>query len=86
MKEIIKDEKYWNGVLQMRYAADNMGTKDPKVELDYIKIQLKTGAIDYDEARDLAKPYLEDLNNRMKKIAKKFGKTHYNVSFVGYMR
>lgn len=57
-----------------------------KIKLDEIKILLKQGAIDYDKAKEMAIEPLKVLNEEMEKIAKKFGRKHKLVSFIGLMR
>ena len=54
--------------------------------LNEIKILLKTGQIDYDEARIKAQPILDLMNKKGEVIAKKFGKKYSKISFTGFMR
>jgi hypothetical protein len=57
-----------------------------KIKLDEIKILLKTGKIDFDEAKEQAKEPLKALNEEMEKIAKAFGRKHYKIVFTSFMR
>jgi len=55
-------------------------------KLEEIKILLKTGQIDYDQAEEMARASLLELNARMEVIAKKFNKKSRLVTFSGFMR
>ena len=55
-------------------------------KLEEIKMLFKSGQIDYDQAKDMAKEPLKILNEEMEKIARKFGRVHKNVNFINFMR
>lgn len=57
-----------------------------RAELDAIKVQLCYGVIDYEEARELAEPWLEKLNARAKEVAKKYHKSFHAFTFAEIMR
>lgn len=61
-------------------------TFTPKQILDEIKCQLKTGKIDYDQAKDFASAPLAQLNDEMKVKSKEMGFKHYPVTFAKFMR
>ena len=44
------------------------------------------GIISYDEAKELAKPILEEMNIKGKEIAKKYGKKFIKFTLTGFMR
>jgi hypothetical protein len=44
--------------------------------------QRKRSGEDYEKLKKEAKPYLELINEEAKKIAKKFGKKHYEIKFT----
>lgn len=55
-------------------------------KLNEIKYLLKTNQISYEKAKEKSKPYFVELNKKMVLIAKKFNKTHHQVSFISFMR
>jgi hypothetical protein len=55
-------------------------------KLTEIKILLKTGQIDYEEAKEMSKPYFDKVNQKIKEISKKFNKSPSLISFGGFMR
>lgn len=57
-----------------------------RIELEQIKALLKTGQVDYSEAKKMAKPHLEVMNEELEKIAKEFGGKTRKVTFTGFMR
>lgn len=57
-----------------------------KLKLDEIKYLLKTGQIDYDEAKEKAKRPLEEMNEEIVRISKEHNMRPRKVSFAGYMR
>ena len=57
-----------------------------RAELDAIRVQLCYGVITYDEAEELAKPWLEKLNAKGKEVAKRYGKKFHAFTFTEIMR
>lgn len=57
-----------------------------RAELDAIRVQLCYGVITYDEAEELAEPWLERLNAKAKEVAKKYGKKFHAFTFIEIMR
>jgi len=55
-------------------------------KLKEIKILLKTGQITYDEAKSMAIPYIEKVNEKIKLIAKRFKSSPRLISFSLFMR
>jgi hypothetical protein len=58
----------------------------PIEELDLIKLRLYSKEINYKQAKFLAKPYVDIINNKAKEIAKKYNMKPKLVSFSGIMR
>ncbi|MCX6701726.1 MAG: hypothetical protein NTX96_00835 [Candidatus Zambryskibacteria bacterium] len=55
-------------------------------KLKEIRILLKTGQITYDEAKKMAKPYIDGANQKIKVISKRFKKAPSLISFTSFMR
>jgi hypothetical protein len=55
-------------------------------ELEKIRSAFRSSRIEYDEAKRMAEPYLKVLNNEGYKVAQKFGKKHYTITFTSFMR
>lgn len=51
-----------------------------------IKMMYMKGDIDYDEAKRLATPFMEEMDRQGREIAKKHGKKFPGVSFAHLMR
>ncbi|MCR4715198.1 MAG: GNAT family N-acetyltransferase [Treponemataceae bacterium] len=51
-----------------------------------IRMWLRSGAITYEHAQKLAKPHLDAMNERSRKIAKKCGAKYRAISFSSFMR
>lgn len=47
---------------------------------------LNLGQITYAEAKEKAKPILDEINAKSKEIAKKYGRSHRNLTFEEIMR
>jgi len=45
-------------------------------ELANIDLWVKTGAIDFDKAKEMAKPHIDAINEKSSEIAKKHGVKH----------
>lgn len=58
----------------------------PMLKLKEIKILLKSGQISFDEAKTRAEEPLKELNERMAKISKKYGRKPREIGFVSIMR
>lgn len=54
--------------------------------IDVIKSQMMLSHITIEEAKELAKPYLEEINKRAKEIAKEYGKKFYPITFTNVSR
>ena len=63
-----------------------MTSLEHKQEMDNIKMWLHTGAISYDRAREMAKPHLDAMNEKAKKIAKRLGVKPRLINFSSFMR
>ena len=59
---------------------------DEVAKLQEIKVLLKTGQITYDEAKDMAEPYIEEINDKIKDISKKLKMSPKLISFSSFMR
>ena len=55
-------------------------------ELRNIDLWLKMGAIDYNKARDMAKPHINAINEKSRMIAIKHGVKTRQVSFYNFVR
>ena len=55
-------------------------------QLEIIKHLLKSGQMNYDDAKKEAEIPLRELNIKASKIAEKYGKKHYPFSFAKLMR
>ena len=55
-------------------------------ELRNIDLWLKMGAIDYDKAKEMAKPHINAINDKSKEIAKKHGIKPRLVGFHDFIR
>jgi hypothetical protein len=55
-------------------------------ELRNIDLWLKMGAIDYNKAKDMAKPHINAINEKSRMIAKKHGEKPRLVSFYNFVR
>lgn len=58
----------------------------PIDEIQLIKLSLMSKEITYDEAKKLAKPFIDIINNKSKEIAKKYNQKCRKVTFSGLMR
>ncbi|MDZ4726187.1 MAG: hypothetical protein SH817_08515 [Leptospira sp.] len=70
-------------------SPDNLSgdsLEDIHYQLKLIKLMLLSGEIDYERAKEKAKPYIEILNAKANIIARKYGKQFYPISFLGFMR
>ncbi|MSU74827.1 hypothetical protein EXS57_03595 [Candidatus Kaiserbacteria bacterium] len=57
-----------------------------RAKIGEIRTKLLLGAVTYDEARDLAEPYIQRMNKRGIKISKKFGLKFKPIIFRSLMR
>jgi len=55
-------------------------------KITVIKGKLAYDYIDYDDAKKLAKPLIDKLNERSEVVAKQFGKKHKPFTFTGIFR
>jgi polyhydroxyalkanoate synthesis regulator phasin len=55
-------------------------------ELINIDLWLKMGAIDYDQAKEMAKPHINAINEKSKEIAKKHGIKPRLMGFHNFVR
>ena len=55
-------------------------------KLQEIKILFKSGQITYDNAKMMAGPYIDRVNQKIVLISKKFKKSPYLISFGSFMR
>lgn len=56
-----------------------------KGELSAIKLRLDYGRITFDEAQVEAQPIIDDMNEVVKTVAKKFNKKPYKFTFIGLL-
>lgn len=55
-------------------------------ELRNIDLWLKIGAIDFDKAKEMAKPHIDAINEKSREIAKKHGVKPRLVGFHNFVR
>jgi hypothetical protein len=55
-------------------------------ELRNIDLWVKMGAIDYDRAKEMARPHVEAINKKAAEIAKKHGVRAKKVYFHNFVR
>ena len=55
-------------------------------ELQNIDYWLKIGAIDYDKAKEMAKPHIDAINQKSREIAKKYNAKPRLVGFHNFIR
>jgi len=55
-------------------------------ELRNIDLWVKMGAIDFEKAKEMAKPHIDAINNKSKEIAKKHGVKPRLVGFHNFVR
>lgn len=55
-------------------------------ELRNIELWMKTGAISYERAKEMAKPHIDALNEKAKEIGKKYGMKPRLITFASFMR
>lgn len=48
--------------------------------------RFKTGQITYDQCRAELQPIVDEMNEKAREIAKKFGKKHHNFNITSLMR
>lgn len=60
--------------------------RDFRGEIETIRMDMDNGRITYEEARVLAQPIITEMNERVAKIAKQFGKKPKAFTFNYLMR
>jgi len=55
-------------------------------KLKEVKILLKSGQIDYDQAMEMAKPLLQKINEKVIEISKEHKRKPKLITFIGFMR
>lgn len=55
-------------------------------KIEDIKTRLNYGYIGYDQAKEEAQPFIDEMNKRGEEVAKKFGKKFSKFTFVSLMR
>ena len=55
-------------------------------ELANIDLWVKIGAIDYDTAKKMAKPHIDAINEKLRKITKKHGVKLRKAGFHNFVR
>ena len=67
---------------------DNM--KDQAINnrraLNHIRNALALGWITYNEAQEMAEPFLKNINEKGEEIAKKYGRKYNKITFIEVMR
>lgn len=64
----------------------NLTAQDLYESLEKIRMALGAGKITYDDAKVQAQPYIDEMNNRGRVIAAKYGKKHQPFTFASLMR
>lgn len=59
---------------------------EAKYQIEIIKLRLLSNDISHGEAKELAKPFIDEINEKSKEIAKKYNKKPKLISFAGFMR
>lgn len=57
-----------------------------KEQLEIIKLRLLTNDISYKQAQELAKEYIDSINNKSREIAKKYNQKAKLINFSSLMR
>ena len=60
--------------------------KELKGQAELAKMQLQYGEISYDEAKVMAKPYVDAFNDKSKEIAKKYNMRPKTISVNKFLR
>jgi len=55
-------------------------------ELRNIDLWVKMGAIDFDKAKEMAKPHIDAINDKSREIAEKYGVKPKLVAFHNFVR
>lgn len=55
-------------------------------QLNEIKMKMELGIISYEEAKVLAQPIIDEMNNKAEKIAKKYNRKFTKFNFIQLMR
>jgi len=63
-----------------------MEIKDYRSQIEAIKAKLYREEISYDQAKELAKPIIAEMNIRSAEIAKKYDQRPHKFSFAGLIR
>ena len=54
--------------------------------INKLKLALNLGQLTYAEAKEQAKPILDEINAKSRELAKKYGRSHRNLTFEEIMR
>ncbi len=58
----------------------------PADKLKQIAFEMKMGTITYEQAHTKAKPIIDEMNKRMRQVAREYGVPFKAVSFTGFTR
>ena len=54
--------------------------------INKLKLDLNLGRLTYAEAKEQAKPILDEINAKSRELAKKYGRSHRNLTFEEIIR
>lgn len=63
-----------------------MNGQEYRNKINEIRSQMLSGVLTYDEAKAVAQPIIDEMNELGRKIAAKYGKKHTNFTFATLMR
>ena len=55
-------------------------------KINQIRTQLNVGLITYDQAKKIAQPIIDEMNEKAREVAKKYNQKHHNFTFAAMMR
>ena len=55
-------------------------------KINEIRTKLNLGLLSYDEAKQAAKPIIDEMNEKAREVAKKYNQRHRNFTFISLMR
>lgn len=63
-----------------------MTAQDYRRYFNHLRNAMALGWMTYDEAKEMATPVLKEMNEKGKRIAKKYGKKFYPMTFTEVVR
>lgn len=73
-------------MLSTEAQIKKMASPDLVASINALRMAYANGATDYKKAKELAQPYIDELNLRAKYIADRFGKKPQKFEFAGFAR